>query len=534
MPDTTVRVEYIGAVQNFSEVTITGNQQVWRIGSSAFVETGRASQLVASGKFRSLANDPAMLPANQAKVGAIPSSGEVASSRSRSVAASVGGETAKLATGNQQYMRPQVIFDPSNPVALTLTPGSGCTIVSFGYETYYGETCFRITATAEAGANAYFDVLTPGLAAGSEAYCDGFAYEFGLDYTEKWVTFAAYIGSQSNFSRNINGSFQTPNATTSLAPMGSGMSHYAWYGSQIGKGTLTVVETEPFTHSRLRCTVKDGQTATIWIRSLVLASHRQKARFCQFFDDGYTSVIQAAKIANRYGIPLTVGVIYPCVGTPGFMTLDQLKWLVDQGHECVAHGPNVEGTYGAGNMFENYATDAGIVDDFSRCRDWLLKNGLTNDRGAQCLIWPQGIYQRTPGDKAVLQMLYAAGFRLGRGVTANFADHGRPENISPLNPYRFAINVSGHSFGGTFGATTAGEASNTAALQTKWANAVAARSTSIIEYHKLVAGAGVNAVADGAMTSIMIRDIDYDVHCSSQAAYVAQGTAEFCTFSDLL
>ena len=73
MPDTTVRVEYIGAVQNFSEVTITGNQQVWRIGSSAFVETGRASQLVASGKFRSLANDPAMLPANQAKVGATPS-----------------------------------------------------------------------------------------------------------------------------------------------------------------------------------------------------------------------------------------------------------------------------------------------------------------------------------------------------------------------------------------------------------------------------------------------------------------------------
>jgi len=73
MPDTTVRVEYIGAVQNFSEVTITGNQQVWRIGSSAFVETGRASQLVASGKFRSLANDPAMLPANQAKVTAIPS-----------------------------------------------------------------------------------------------------------------------------------------------------------------------------------------------------------------------------------------------------------------------------------------------------------------------------------------------------------------------------------------------------------------------------------------------------------------------------
>lgn len=70
MPDTTVRVEYIDAVQNFSEVTITGNQQVWRIGSSAFVETGRASQLVASGKFRSLANDPDMLPANQAKVGA--------------------------------------------------------------------------------------------------------------------------------------------------------------------------------------------------------------------------------------------------------------------------------------------------------------------------------------------------------------------------------------------------------------------------------------------------------------------------------
>lgn len=77
MPDTTVRVEYIGAVQNFSEVTITGNQQVWRIGSSAFVETSRASQLVASGKFRSLANDPAMLPSTQSKIGAITSNGGV-------------------------------------------------------------------------------------------------------------------------------------------------------------------------------------------------------------------------------------------------------------------------------------------------------------------------------------------------------------------------------------------------------------------------------------------------------------------------
>ena len=216
------------------------------------------------------------------------------------------------------------------------------------------------------------------------------------------------------------------------------------------------------------------------------------------------------------------------------MSLDQLKWLVDQGHECVAHGPNVDGTYGAGNMFSNYANDADIVADFSRCRDWLIAKGLTTDRGSQCLIWPQGIYQRTPGDKSILQMLYAAGFRIGRGVTANYADHGRPENISALNPYRFALNVSGHSFGGTFGATTAGEASNTAALQAKWANANTARSTSIIEYHKLVAGAGVNAVSDVAMTSTMIRDIDYDVHCSSQAAYVTQGTAEFCTFSDLL
>ena len=77
MPDTTVRVEYIGAVQNFSEVTITGNQQVWRIGSSASVETGRASQLVASGKFRSLANDPAMLPSTQSKIGVTSSDGGI-------------------------------------------------------------------------------------------------------------------------------------------------------------------------------------------------------------------------------------------------------------------------------------------------------------------------------------------------------------------------------------------------------------------------------------------------------------------------
>lgn len=97
MPDTTVRVEYIGAVQNFSEVTITGNQQVWRIGSSAFVETGRASQLVASGKFRYLANDPAMLPANQAKVGATPSVSGVAGE---------GRGVVKLGAGSPVWLKP--------------------------------------------------------------------------------------------------------------------------------------------------------------------------------------------------------------------------------------------------------------------------------------------------------------------------------------------------------------------------------------------------------------------------------------------
>ena len=90
MPDTTVRVEYIGAVQNFSEVTITGNQQVWRIGSSAFVETGRASQLVASGKFRYLANDPAMLPSTQSKIGVTSSDGGIKKFAGAYVEGSVG------------------------------------------------------------------------------------------------------------------------------------------------------------------------------------------------------------------------------------------------------------------------------------------------------------------------------------------------------------------------------------------------------------------------------------------------------------
>lgn len=57
MPDTTIRVAYSGATDRYSELAITGNQQVWVKGQTAYVEPARAALLVASGQFSYPADD---------------------------------------------------------------------------------------------------------------------------------------------------------------------------------------------------------------------------------------------------------------------------------------------------------------------------------------------------------------------------------------------------------------------------------------------------------------------------------------------
>jgi hypothetical protein len=47
----TTRVKYIGTVEPFSEIGITGEQQGWQINESGYVSDANAALMIASGKF---------------------------------------------------------------------------------------------------------------------------------------------------------------------------------------------------------------------------------------------------------------------------------------------------------------------------------------------------------------------------------------------------------------------------------------------------------------------------------------------------
>jgi len=73
----------------------------------------------------------------------------------------ISGRRIQLAGGPRARQK-FVWFDPTTGGSLNAVPQANCTIVSQGWETYKGEQCYRVTATAtDATANAFEGTVAP-------------------------------------------------------------------------------------------------------------------------------------------------------------------------------------------------------------------------------------------------------------------------------------------------------------------------------------------------------------------------------------
>lgn len=453
----------------------------------------------------------------------ITSSGGIASSKVR----------PEIVLGSEKIplLRPQIIqsadvmWDSTSGAVPTITPGSGCTINAQGFEVHpmTGDVCYAVTATASSAGVAYFDFFPPTLA--NPVYADGWAIEMCIENASNavWSTFGNWLGSNTSLTKNLQGSFQAPSASTTMWPMGSAMSSYSWFGSQFSSGTVTAPQQQDFSTCRIRGTLQANATGKIYFRRIT-TSLRSKARHVETWDDGYSSVMDAARLANRYGIRISVGVIWPRIGTPGFLTERQLFELRDMGHELVIHGPNFNMN---GNWFDaNYPTDALTLSDILYGRDALVSKGLADARAAATLIWPQGRSVRAVGDTTVHRMLFSEGFEIGRGITKNYQKWWRAELIGENNPARLCLNVNGHNWAGS----TAAEVTNINGILADIDAMVAGRADQWGERHKVVP----TSTADGSMTSLMIRMSDLDAIYSKLFDYIKAGQLESCVPSDLI
>ena len=80
----------------------------------------------------------------------------------------ISGRRIQLA-GAPRARQKFVWFDPTTGGALNAVPQANCTIVSQGWETYKGEQCYRVTATATDATTNAFELLFPTLTEGFSA-----------------------------------------------------------------------------------------------------------------------------------------------------------------------------------------------------------------------------------------------------------------------------------------------------------------------------------------------------------------------------
>lgn len=135
---------------------------------------------------------------------------------------------------------------------------------------------------------------------------------------------------------------------------------------------------------------KPGKTVKINIKDLRTISDQQEARVLIIFDDGWSSVLDAAKIMNKYGIKGNVGVITNSVDKKRYLTLNDLKTLQNNyGWNMVNHSNshvNAVEEYYNKNRLSKYETDLLdslgylIENNINSAPNWYLyPNGKTNE-----------------------------------------------------------------------------------------------------------------------------------------------------------
>lgn len=137
---------------------------------------------------------------------------------------------------------------------------------------------------------------------------------------------------------------------------------------------------------KIRVASKVGESVDVEVKDLKLVPAQEKATAVIMFDDGWESVLDAAKILQKYNLKGNVAVIANSVGKRSFMTVDQLKDLQNNygwgiANHSSLHKNGVE-YYSNANDLEGYEND--VLDG----AQFLQINNI--DSASNWYIYPNG------------------------------------------------------------------------------------------------------------------------------------------------
>jgi len=385
------------------------------------------------------------------------------------------------------------------------------------------------------GVGAVAEVQFPGLV-GSYFWGDAYLSISG-SYTTSNLDFTTLYWSQDNTSYATGGNQMLQYALTSPVDLWQEQGGVNTYWFRKGRHTAFGTPTYPgyIGQMKLRVAPRAGLAATVWIYGFALAAPATKGRICVTWDDGYSSFFGLGyqAFASR-GIPQTLSVIGSAQDAGGtYSTTQQLRDFLAAGNALVAHGPWP--AQGVGNLWSAYggtgAADAvsNAVADMVQNRKWLADRGLLIENADKCYVWPQGAYQRSANDTALLDAAIAAGFTVGRSVgdikTHSIYSHGY--RFDAASKYgRLTLPIIGHSWAGT----TAAEATNITNITTAITNIGASKGDACLMFHRVQA----SNTADGSMSSIGIRVSDLETIAAAVKAQVDAGNIECVTMPQLV
>ena len=354
------------------------------------------------------------------------------------------------------------LFGPGATASVVPVIGNGaqCTINSSGTSTINGESYFTVSATATGASTNWFEIQLNNL---SPFASDTLALEFLTDNPVSVSSISAYMGTSGYSSFAVS--------TKNMGSNGNGISPFFNLGrlaltfvsaDWTKNGYVNATNVQQWTNAKIRVLVASGATVVFSLRSIT-AAIQKKGRIAVCADDGYLSFVRAGyPILESYGVRSTMAIISSQVGNSGggYCSLRDLQRFVAQGGQCVAHGPLQNPT----NLFAApYTTTNERVADMVACRDYLLRNGLTDSRGARCYVWPQGVYASAAGEADLLDAAQVAGFSFARAATSGTATPStRSQHLRGLSArchQRMTFPILGHTYQGV--AATADDATET-------------------------------------------------------------------------
>ena len=102
-------------------------------------------------------------------------------------------------------------------------------------------------------------------------------------------------------------------------------------------------------------------------------------------DDGGVNFSYVKEVMDTYGYKCSLGIVTDWVGTSGFMTLEQLKTLKNEGFEMLSHSKTHAPSIWYNNNLSLSSRDS-ILQECQDSWDWMYNNGFETDT----IVYPSG------------------------------------------------------------------------------------------------------------------------------------------------